>query len=622
MREFPRIGTVAAGRDSQNVLQRVMVTELPSATLPRPMSRRRLRLAAAGFLVLAAAIAYGVRAYTLDYLARDAASRGIATLNFHAEAFEGALDKYRILPAMLARRVDLRAMIRGAALFERAESGSADMRQASRDLLGEHAALTGALAIMVSTSDGRVFASSLDDRPELAVGARLAGQAHFVTALDGRLGRQIIVLPDGRRLYLFSTQVRADELVGVVTVAVDMERLERPWALTRDTILAYEPDGLIVLSNREELRLRSLAASVPPTGSEAGPLVIEGGGQGRVVRIDDPALTGRYVMSLRAVPVLEWTMMALGDAAPVARRATLASALAASASLLVSGIVLSVLQRRRNLAQKLRDDRAVSLRLERLVRDRTRDLRQARNELIQATKLAALGQMSAAIAHEFNQPLAAIVSNADNAQTLIARGDDASAIENITRIRKLVDRLGSISRALKTFARKPRSHLQPVSLKAVCEAAMAVLQPKRRESGVDVTLSDDGGDVMVMAGAVRMEQVIVNLVANAIDAARARHRDGGGRVDIRLWREDGAGVVSVRDNGGGIAVSPKDAVFDPFVTTKEGGEGLGLGLSITYNIVKDFSGTIVADSALGEGAVFTVRLPMAGDGGDTPAGGD
>ena len=480
-----------------------------------------------------------------------------------------------------------------------------------RDLLSEHAALTGAYAIAVSGAGGRIFASSQRETSILAVGADISRQDHFKVAAEGRLGRQTVVTPAGRRLYLFSSAMRTFEtLLGVVTVAVDLERLEQPWTLTRDTVLAHEPDGLIVLSNRDDLRLRSLAMNAD-TADDEKLLIPTSIGQGHVIRIDDADLSGRFVMSLREVPTLDWTMVDFADVAPISRRASTFGGLAGMAGLLVSAGILAMLQRRRGLARKLRDDRATSLRLERLVRDRTADLRQARDELIQATKLAALGQMSASIAHEFNQPLAAILSNADNAATLMARGEPDKAVENISRIRGLVERLGAISRALKTFARKPKTKLRPISLKAAAEAALLVLQPRRRETGVDVRFEETSADAVVMAGAVRMEQVIVNLVSNAIDAAMLQHPGGGGEVEIAIVESGEHGSLRVRDNGGGIAVSPKEAVFDPFVTTKDGGEGLGLGLSITYNIVKDFAGTIEVESTLGAGASFTVVVPLA-----------
>ena len=601
-----------------------MAVQAPSAALPRPVSRQRMMVIAAALIGLCLGLGLLVRTYVFDFLVQEAAQRGNATLNFHAETFEGALDKYRILPALFSRRADIRQMVRDAAT----PSAAAESRAASplpTDLFGEHAALTGAHAIAVSDGSGRVFAASRSDLPDLAIGARIAGQAHFATALDGRLGRQSMVAPDGSRLYLFSYALRPDPgVLGVVTVAVNLERIERPWTLVRDILLAADAGGRIILANRPELRLRALAGKPPPAEEDYAPLVIAEGGRDRLVRLSDRALSGRFVISRRRMPVLDWTMVALGETVSIERRAALAGGLAGTAALLVATVLLFILQGRRNLAQKLRDDRAMALRLERLVRDRTKDLLTTRGELIQAAKLAALGQMSAAMAHEFNQPLAAMRSNADNAETLIRRGEAEKAIDNLVRLRSLVDRLGATSRSLKTFARKPRSQLRPVSLRAVCDAALLVLQPRRRETGVEIAVNAPGGDVQVLAGAVRMEQVIVNLVANAIDAAAEKHPGRGGRVEIEIAASGAVGEISVRDNGAGIQVSPKETVFDPFVTTKEAGDGLGLGLSITYNIVKDFSGTIAVDDAPGGGAMFSVRLPLAGDGppGESASQGD
>ncbi|MFN0264730.1 ATP-binding protein [Tepidamorphus sp. 3E244] len=580
-----------------------VMVEPGEARLRRPMSLARWRLVTAAFVLAAVAVAIVATVSTYRYLVDDASQRGRAVLNFHAEAFQGALDKYRILPALMARRTQVRAMIGGAAFAE----PDAFAARLSENLLSEHAALTGAYAIAVANTNGRIIASSNSELPALAVGFDMSRDTHFQVATEGRLGRETIVSDSGRRLYVFSSAVRqAGAIYGVVSVAVDIERLEQPWVLTRDVVMAFQPDGLIVLSNRDDLRLKRLTGG----GDNPGLGVLRYRRQG-VVEIADEALAGTYVMTRRVVAPLEWTMIDLVDAGPIMQRAVATGGLAGLAALSLALGSLFFLQRRQNLFQKLRDDRAGALRLERLVRERTRDLQQAHTELLQASKLAALGQMSASIAHEFNQPLAAILSNADNAETLISRGQGEQALDNLKRIRGLVERLGGISRALKTFARKPRVRLQPTSLRAAVDAALMVLQPRRRESGVDVRVSHGPSDPVLLAGMVRMEQVVVNLVSNAIDAALAAHPEGGGHVEVDIRDEGGDGLLTVRDNGSGVSVAPMEAVFDPFVTTKEGGEGLGLGLSITFNIIKDFSGSIAVMNPPEGGACFTVRVPLA-----------
>lgn len=225
--------------------------------LRRPMGRARWRAAVLALALGVCAIAAATGALTYRYLVEDAAQRGMAALNFHAEAFQGALDKYRILPALMAQRTLVRGIITAAGL---AEPTPAPAQSLSGDLLGAHAALTGAAAIAVSDIGGRIVASSVDDLPQLGVGANISARSHFTVAIEGRLGRETVVTHGGRRLYIFSSAVRdRDTVIGAVSVAVDLEKLEQPWALTRDMIVAFERDGVIVLSNRESLRLRRLS---------------------------------------------------------------------------------------------------------------------------------------------------------------------------------------------------------------------------------------------------------------------------------------------------------------------------------------------------------------------------
>ena len=216
--------------------------------------------------------------------------------------------------------------------------------------------------------------------------------------------------------------------------------------------------------------------------------------------------------------------------------------------------------------------------------------------------------MSAAISHEFNQPLAAIRSYAENAGTLIGRGRHDEARDNCGRIRELTGRMAEISKHLNAFARKPRSRLSTVPLDAVIDDTLEFLKGRLEAAGAHVEVRRPDTPVHVTAGRVRLQQVLTNLLVNALDAM-----EGMAAPRIELSVEQGAGQarIKVRDHGPGIAEDLLDQIFDPFVTTKEVGRGLGLGLSITYNIVKDFNGSLSARNHEAGGALFTIDLPLA-----------
>jgi two-component system C4-dicarboxylate transport sensor histidine kinase DctB len=235
-------------------------------------------------------------------------------------------------------------------------------------------------------------------------------------------------------------------------------------------------------------------------------------------------------------------------------------------------------------------------------------LRRTQEELIQAAKLAALGQMSAGINHELNQPLAAIRTYADTARLLLEkeRGDEARW--NLEQISQLTGRMAQIITQLKAFARKSSGHAVAVSLPAAIDGALAMLRIDRAD--VELVRDLPSGELFVLADMVRLEQVLVNLIGNALQAL-----DGcpTRRIELQATVDGEAVTLSVRDTGPGIAPEHLDQVFDPFFSTKEVGQGLGLGLSISYRIVDGFGGSLRAANHPGGGAVFTLNLPRARD---------
>ncbi|CUA87372.1 His Kinase A (phospho-acceptor) domain/HAMP domain/Histidine kinase-, DNA gyrase B-, and HSP90-like ATPase [Chelatococcus sambhunathii] len=235
--------------------------------------------------------------------------------------------------------------------------------------------------------------------------------------------------------------------------------------------------------------------------------------------------------------------------------------------------------------------------------------RQTRDDLVQAAKLAALGQMAAGISHELNQPLAAIRSHAHNSAVLIARGRMDEARASLERIQGLTARMAELIRHLKRFARRPAPTLEPVDLKAVVDGALSLFAQRLDEERVAVRLNFPDGPVTVEAEEIRLEQVVVNLVSNALDAL-----DGGGERHIAIGAEAKGGriLLSVSDSGSGIDAEARAAVFDPFFTTKPVGQGLGLGLSMSYNIVKDFGGALSLAQTGPAGTTFVVELAAAG----------
>jgi len=322
---------------------------------------------------------------------------------------------------------------------------------------------------------------------------------------------------------------------------------------------------------------------------------------------------------VRDLPVVGLTGEILVDVAPARRLAGLQAATVAAICLAFGAVLFLVTERRRALAE-------ANAKLEARVADRTRALseanvmlrrevvereeaeaalKRAQADLVQAGKLSALGQMSAGISHELNQPLMAIRQFADNGAAFVARGKPEKAGENLSRIAEMAARMARIIRNLRAFARNESEPMGKVDLVQVIGSAVELTEARLRADAVQLAWEAPAAPLYVWGGEVRLAQVFVNLINNAADAMAGR---AGKRIVIAVTDAGGRLVVSLRDSGPGIA--DPDKIFEPFYSTKEigGDEGMGLGLSISYGLVQSFGGNIRGANAPGGGAVFTVEL--------------
>ena len=238
-------------------------------------------------------------------------------------------------------------------------------------------------------------------------------------------------------------------------------------------------------------------------------------------------------------------------------------------------------------------------------------LRTAQEELVQAGKMALLGQMAAGVAHEINQPLMAMRALADNARVLLQRDRSDAAAENLESIAALTQRMGRITAQLKSFARKAPAAYERTDLALCVRNALALLDNRIRAERVDVHA--DVPPLLAEAESNRLEQVLVNLLANSLDAMK--QQSGPKVVTVRALAGEGRVVLRLADNGPGVAAQAAQRLFEPFFSTKPQGEGLGLGLAISASIVRDFGGALrLAPSR--EGAAFEIDLKLCEE---TPA---
>jgi two-component system, NtrC family, C4-dicarboxylate transport sensor histidine kinase DctB len=234
----------------------------------------------------------------------------------------------------------------------------------------------------------------------------------------------------------------------------------------------------------------------------------------------------------------------------------------------------------------------------------TEQLKRTQAELVQAAKLAALGQLSAGLGHELNQPIAAIRSFAHNGKILLDRNKPQDAALTLKRIEELTIRMSAIVGHLKRFARRPEQQLKAIRLRDSVADALSLFENRLRDRNITVQV-DVADDLMVGAETVRLEQIVVNLVSNALDAVEATN---GAVVRLSGKQTGHLVILAIEDNGSGIKASDQPHIFDPFFTTKPSGAGLGLGLSTSFNIARDFNGALRLARSSPQGTVFELIL--------------
>lgn len=589
------------------------------SSLTRRRLTRRIKLLAASFiLAVSVGVVWLTGLISLDFFLGEVERRAEATLAVQAAVLEKLLDKFRLMAPLMARGPDAAEIV----INRDAERG--------KQVAAIAAGMAGAEEVWFLDRNGDVIVSSTNNDLIATGSGRAAIRVVFRQAIQGQLGRQLLPGTQTRPAsYVFASAVREhDAVAGVIAVRVGLSDVEQAWALSKDPIVALDPSGSVVVTNVPAWRGRPFSELM----EEANVVVSHGDGElTEVMKLTDRARGKSHLQLATRLPALDWSVVILADTTEARRQSARAMVIALLLCIIASGAVWAMLARREEMARQHRRDKAASLRLERRVRSRTADLREAnaqleqevrdrlqaeadlrlaQAELVQAAKLATLGKMSAALSHEYNQPLAAIRSDAEIAEMLIARGSPEKALGNLSRIGSMVARMAEIARTLKGFSRRSGTDIRPVSLRQAIDEALLLVMPQIKRSGVTLKTSLPKEEIVVAGGRIRLEQVIVNLMTNALDAVRDLPAP---RVELRLEQLGDQVILTVTDNGKGIDAETLPHIFEPFFTTKETGAGLGLGLSIAYKIVHDFSGTLTARNTDEGGAEFTIRLPVAGE---------
>ncbi|HYP82491.1 sensor histidine kinase [Variovorax sp.] len=613
---------------------------------------RRWRRAVAMALWACLIAAGGALAYFMGERAaiRSLQQGTLHRLDIYATGLRSELSRFEYLPQVLSLSPDILDLLRTPA--------DRNLQLAANAYLETVNAHAQASAAYVMDVNGLTLAASNWNQPGSFVDMNFSYRPYFRDALRGVPGRFYGIGTVSREAgYYFSFGVvDGGRQVGVATVKVNLDKLDAPWAHSADQVLAIDGNGVIVLSSEASWKFRTLRPLSSQTlqrlaqtrqYTEAGaltPLDMRehmpwSGGSGTVVQLSATGAAGGgtrqpfgpdYLLDSRPVEGTDWKLIMLSDMAPVHALARTSALVTMFALVFLTLLVMFFQQRRRIVRHRLAAREAlqrahdelehkVQLRTEALseanlhlqteVAERKRAeeiLKNTLDDLVQTGKMAVLGQMSAGITHELNQPLAALRTLSANAVVFHERGQSDQVDLNLRTICQLTDRMGQITAQLKKFARRSGVELQSVPLEDVIADAVFLLGQRIRQEHIELEHQLEPALCALCEGN-RLEQVVVNLLVNAFDATAGVQ--GARRVRIVACRTAGGVALQVHDNGPGIAPEVMPRLFEPFFTTKEQGLGLGLGLAISAGIVRDFGGLLRAgrSSSLG-GAAFIVSL--------------
>ncbi|MEC7670241.1 MAG: ATP-binding protein [Pseudomonadota bacterium] len=558
----------------------------------------RVRMALAFLFLIAVGTVWVTNRLLTDRFTETTQNRAELRLALYSGNLLSELRRNAIVPQLLARDPSLIGALT-----------SNDYSQSSQRLIS-YVDEIGAASLMLLDKDGRTVAAT--DRNKLGENHRSA--AYFVEAIRSN-ATVFTSLEREFGGFGFSYSRRIEDqgaIIGVIVVEVDLAKFERAWAGISDAVMVTNSEGRIILATEPRWRGKSVEEALQqnPAGS-----AIERAIQATTdwtTLSADAYVMGEAVMRVDGrIPFRGWSMINFTTYASVRERVNAVLALEIMAFALLAALAFYALSRKTALRMALfqresAELRALNARLRREIAERERvqeTLAVAEQTLEQSSKLAALGEMSAAVSHELNQPLAAMKTYLAGARLLLRRNRPDEALTAFHRIDDLIERMGAITKQLKSYARKGQTSLSPVDMSEAVASALSMMEPQLKARHVRISRNMPDHPVRVMGDRMRIEQVLINMLRNALDATKTVRSP---EIEILLAEGDTV-TLSVRDNGHGI--DDLDALFEPFYTTKQPGEGTGLGLAISSGIVTDLGGRLMARNAEGGGAVFEMQLP-------------
>ncbi|HEV7291750.1 MAG TPA: ATP-binding protein [Devosia sp.] len=605
------------------------------AALRLPWGRWRVA-AAAGALVSIALVAWVAFEIALTGAIRDTEELAQRRLALFDRTLEAIIERYHYLPAAISQARESRAAL------ENPDDPAAV--EAANGYLSKINETAGAGEIFLMNAEGHVVAASNWWTLTSLVGTDYAFRPYFADAMAmGRANYYAFGISTSVPGYFLSQRVDGPNgPIGVAVTKINLGEIEANWWRSGELIAIADLNDVVILSTRPDWRYRPLRTIRPDRAEivSADQRYGENGIDNTGILVDrwpsrgtefayidskDPEASGYFLVEEMRLPKHDWRILSFSPAGPLNASAAIAASAAALGWTALLLIATLLVQRQQAVAQRLADHEQ----LEQRVAERTEDLyitnealraeiaeriraenaeREAQQSLVQAAKLASLGQALAGVAHEVSQPVSALATYIASARLVAAQRQDRDIVGILSSMDKVVDRLSSLTSHLKTFARKETRIDATAEIGSVIANALDLVDHKLKAFGVDVEYRRHRGPLLVRGNPIHLEQVLINLLSNAADAME--------HTPVRVLSigiaTGGAGAeVSIADTGAGIPQAELESLFDPFYTTKQAGRGLGLGLSISYGLVRDIGGAITVSSRPGKGSTFTVRLPLA-----------
>lgn len=415
--------------------------------------------------------------------------------------------------------------------------------------------------------------------------------------------------------FFYSRKIENDQRVlGVLSIEVDLKKFENSWKSAGDRIFISNGEGKIVLAT--EPTWKGLSEDLAWKNQNSKNIIKRGYSVAKgwvdSNESDQYFNDSSFVRFNKNIPILNWKISSFENYSGVRERVNTILALEILIFLLLLVLSLYSLNRKKILRLNLFEEETIKLRelnkkLETEMEQRKRvekNLLAVEQTLEQHSKLAALGEMSAAISHELNQPLAAMKTYLAGASLLLKRNRPQETVAALMRIDGLIHRMGEITKQLKSFARKNTESFVPLNFNDAILEAMSIMEPQLKQSGIKIDTNIPSEPVLIVGDQQRLEQVIINLIRNAIDALDDTELPS---ITISLYKNNSV-RFSIRDNGKGI--NNLEKLFEPFQTSKDPGKGLGLGLAISSNIISELGGSLSGENLTPTGAEFTIKLPL------------